>query len=307
MSLEELKKSLSTKIKSAGKTADSTTRRKLNINFIKELDRDDLQYGEKEKLLHIKTTKAGEKIFIQYPGKESGNKNEDKIKPWDFRPKILLNEESQNRPEKKLRVVDSQSNKELIFYKDQEFRHLWQTTFEMLRECEGEHEEIGRLLAIVLYRMAFLVDTKLPNESTNAEVKYLKYQGSNGVVEEHNNIEEINPWYKYTPPEPALKELKKSLPAKEISGVSLEAFLYYNHLLAWNEDCKYFYRNKQNSKGWINKTGRINTLLTLVSIIGFVMGDIRLSELLMKFVRSRGIGPSTNKEVRKICNDYIVE
>lgn len=307
MPSEEMKKNLKTKIQSAGKTANNTTRRKLNINFIKELDRDGLQYEEKEKLLHIKTTEAGEEIFIQYPGKESDNDDKDKIKPWDFRPKILLSKENKNRPEEKLQLVNTKSGGELIFYKDREFRHLWQTTFEVLQECEKKQEEIGRLLAIILYRMAFLVDTELPEGPINTDVEYLKYQGNNGAVEKCSSTEELNPWHKYTPPKAALEELKNFLPVKKISGISLEAFLYYNHLLAWNEDCKYFYRNKQNSKGWINKTGRINTLLTLISIIGFVIGDIKLSQLLMKFVWGRGVGAAKNKEIREICDDYIIE
>ena len=75
---------LKIKIQSAGKTSNTTEKRRKNIELIKNLDRKGLSYREMEKLIHITTTSSGEEIFIQYPGKEKNSG-----KPWDFRPNIL--------------------------------------------------------------------------------------------------------------------------------------------------------------------------------------------------------------------------
>ncbi|MBA7669392.1 hypothetical protein ES703_77522 [subsurface metagenome] len=69
--LKDLKNTLGCKIQKAGKRAPVTTSRIANIQWIQNLERKGLSYGKKERQLLMHTTSAGEKIFIQYPGKES--------------------------------------------------------------------------------------------------------------------------------------------------------------------------------------------------------------------------------------------
>ena len=290
--------SLKTKIQIAGKTSNSTEKRRRNIELIKNLPREGLSYHEMERLIHITTTSFGEEIFIQYPGKETISG-----RPWDFRPKILLMKKNEGKLEKELHM----SVPELDFYKDLEFKDIWEILFELLSKYhDKEKEKIARLFAILFYRMAFLIDAKIEDDQIDVKTKYLKYDNNGKIIEIVDKTEKIDPWYIYRVPSSAI-EILKEISCYKIREISIEAFLNYNNLLAWNEDCKYFYRNLQKMKDkWLGKTGRVNTLLTHISIIGFVLGEIKLSTLLMKFVRGRGVGPVTNKEVRKICKDYII-
>lgn len=83
--------------------------------------------------------------------------------------------------------------------------------------------------------------------------------------------------------------------------MSLEAFLIYNDLLAWNEDCKYHYRSVQKNSGWIGNVGRPNTLRTHVSVIGTMVGKVSFVKLLEQAARTRGVAPCTHKDALSIC------
>lgn len=72
---------------------ETRDRRKTNTLALQSLvesaiDERNLKYGVLEERLHLFTTKSGEKVFIQYPGKESiaegGNRRQ-----FDFRPRIM--------------------------------------------------------------------------------------------------------------------------------------------------------------------------------------------------------------------------
>ena len=106
------------------------------------------------------------------------------------------------------------------------------------------------------------------------------------------------------------KEVLKSI--SEIvplwGGMSFEAFLHFNDLLAWNEDCKYLYRMQQmNLDTWIRDTGRVNTLLTHLSIIGYLSGKIPFSQVCMKFARGKGVAPANRDEIIRVCNGYVTK
>ena len=62
----------------------------MNIQSFAVLDRRGLGFVSKERRVLLHTTPFGERIFIQYPGKESGRRGLDE-RPWDFRPKLILN------------------------------------------------------------------------------------------------------------------------------------------------------------------------------------------------------------------------
>jgi len=111
------------------------------------------------------------------------------------------------------------------------------------------------------------------------------------------------PLHAYSLPVVVLRELSEVF--NDLGNMSLDAFLRYNELLAWNEDCKYHYRSVESGKGWIQGVGRVNNLLTHISVIGFALGDVRLSEMLMRFVRMYGVSPATWKEIRLICGDFL--
>jgi hypothetical protein len=81
--------------------------------------------------------------------------------------------------------------------------------------------------------------------------------------------------------------------------MSLEAFLFYNELLVWNEDCKYHYKDTD----W--KKGRVNTLLSHIRILGYMLEEVRLSDIFDGFARQQGISPASNDEVIRTCINYV--
>jgi hypothetical protein len=88
--------------------------------------------------------------------------------------------------------------------------------------------------------------------------------------------------------------------------VSLEGYLLYNDLLVQNEDCKYYYRDTvDKGKDWNFKTGRINTLLSHISVIEYLQGSITFSEIMMRFQRGMGVAPLPFKNLDAITGGII--
>ena len=273
-------KQLSTKIQNTGLRAESSAKRKHNIQWIIDLPRAGLAFRNSVKQVLITTTQGREEVFIQYPGKETV-RNKD-IRPWYFFP----------------RVRNSGT-----YGKDLDFRAIWDILCEGLHRLIDENMDWAAVLATVFYRMAFLNDHYLaePHKMTIRKLKFSE-AGLEEIIQE--KAVEIPALYRYLPPKQVLDAVSGIVPLW--GGMSFEAFLHYNDLLAWNEDCKYYYRTQQSkSDAWIRNTGRVNTLLSHLSIIGNVSGKISLSELCMKFARGKGVAPATREEIIRVCNDYV--
>lgn len=67
----------------------STERRLMNIQSFAALDRRGLGFVSRERRVLLHSTSFGERIFVQYPGKESERRGPDE-RPWDFRPKLVM-------------------------------------------------------------------------------------------------------------------------------------------------------------------------------------------------------------------------
>ena len=61
----------------------SAERRLMNILSFAALDRRGLGFVSRERRVLLHTTSFGERIFIQYPGKESARTDQNE-RPWDF-------------------------------------------------------------------------------------------------------------------------------------------------------------------------------------------------------------------------------
>ena len=92
------------------------------------------------------------------------------------------------------------------------------------------------------------------------------------------------------------------------AGMSFEAFLRYNDLLALNEDVKYWYRaTVLGGKDWkADGVGRVNTMLTHLTVIGFQSQKVHFASLIERFSRSKGVCPATKDEAISICAPYLV-
>lgn len=275
---------LVTRVQNTSARTESSKKRMANILWIADLSRDGLAFRHRANQFLITETAENEEVFIQYPGKESA-RTDDKNRPWDFFPRIWKGGK---------------------FTADLGFQAIWDILFEALQPLASKDRTRGAMLATVFYRMAFMNDHAIgeqPAATRIREVSY-DYSASGSVVREA--IAQSRPWYRYSPSRDVVNDIADIVPLW--GEMSFEAFLHYNDLLAWNEDCKYYYRMQQTKPGtWICGTGRVNTLLTHLSIIGYVLGEIRFSEVCVKFARGKGVAPANREEILRVCGGYVVK
>lgn len=290
---DEIRSKLETTIRKPGKRSESTQLRMANIRWIEDLSREELSYEKKERQLLMNTTQLGERVFIQYPGKESRKytkngkeRKETAIRRWDFRPELY-------HPE---------TNKR---HKNMSFADFWATVFERAEELiKTNKEEVLRVFATLLYRMAFMLD-HIKLETFNTQERDVIYERDEEPRFSTEREKELPGLFKYKPNRQVLDCITKACP--RWGEMSLEAFLFYNELLVWNEDCKYYYRNYhiRGDETWIASTGRVNTLLTHIRILGYILGDVPLAAIFNDFSNQRGVSAASNDEVIRICGGFI--
>jgi hypothetical protein len=271
-------------VQGAGKRSGSYLKRLHNIDWVKQLDRTGLAHGVRERQLLIVKTSQGEEIYVQYPGKESLSQDSDRVRPWDFRPKLFHPHSGKYAP-------------------DLDFRAIWDAVAELLIKCPAHEASPVKMLATVFYRMAFMLDHQLQEGTTRVTCRTAVLRADEDV-ELVPEMCELPPRYVYAPPNELISSLSARFPS--CAGMSFEAFLHVNELLAWNEDCKYYYReNAESGDAWIGATGRVNNLLTHVNVIGVLTGEIRLTKLLAAFTRMRGVSPAVREDVLRACAPYV--
>jgi len=277
----------------AGKTSPTMNPRLSNIKWIKKLSRKGLSYQKKERQLLVHTTDMGERIFIQYPGKESRTHNKNRkerkktaIRPWDFRPILYIS-----------------GNVEP--HEDMSFGMMWATIFETANKLTRKNKkETLRVLATLLYRMAFMLD-HVELKIFKTQIRDVTYK-KNGKTKFSRKVGKTLPrLFKYKPNKQVLDYIAEKCP--QWGEMSFEGFLFYNELLAWNEDCKYYYQKNhaKDTVKWIDKTGRVNTLLSHIRILGYMLGEVPLSDIFDGFARQKGISPAPNDEITRICRGFI--
>jgi len=90
----------------------------------------------------------------------------------------------------------------------------------------------------------------------------------------------------YAPPQDAVAYLNKAIPLYE--GISVEAYLHYMEMIAWNEDIKYSSLGYDVHSG----VGRKNNMLTYAHIIAILLGKGSLIKLCSQFSRPPvGVSP----------------
>ena len=286
VSEKEMKNIIKFPISRSGKTSPSYEKRLTNIQWIRDLDRSELLYNKKERQLLIHETDIGEKIFIQYPGKESSRENDNK-KPWDFRPKVYI-------------------EKRLTWLQDMSFLDIWDIMDANFKKILDSNKiEIFKAIAVLFYRMAFMIDHA---KSDDLNLEYMDLTIKDDIEKEVSisKLLKLSPFYKYDPDKEVLDYLEDK--CRTIwGGLSLEAFLFYNDILTWNEDCKYYYRDfiAKDKKNWIGAVGRVNTSLTHMMVISYFLGYVTFSKVCNGFSRGRGVSPVTNKDIKEYYKEFI--
>lgn len=258
---------------------DAIEKRITNINFIRNLPKENLAYDINEcQLLFDCYENKNEIISIQYPGKESN------IRPWDFRPKLLLSNNT--------------------YLKDLSFQDIWDSLLKLYNYNTINSDlkkHLLKLLACEFYRIAFMIDYDFIPSGQKYNISHVQ----TNIREEFISNYGI---YIYKPNYEIINELERYFP--NILGASWESFFIYNDLLALNEDCKYFFNefnkngNTEEAKSYIKKgTGRINNMLTHIHILSVILGENKLTNLLNSFTRGRGVAPLTIEN----CNNFLSE
>jgi hypothetical protein len=273
---------LKTKFQSPGQTSESSRKRYHNIQWAINLPREGLTYKRKVKQALIHTTEHQEKLYIQYPGKESA-RADNKNRPYDFFPMI----DTPNG------YIDDYAS----------FWEIWRLLFEQLEPRKIELKDEIRMLAVLFYRMAFMVDHNFI-EYPQISTREISYNNDGQVIVNQELLNDFPGVYEYQPP----TEIIKYLSDRIVYGkISFEAFIHYNNLLAWNEDCKYYHRAILKAKPWAGSVGRINTLLTHVSILGLLLGELQNIDIFYKFATGAGVAPVTNEEIQRISGGLITK
>ena len=271
--MEEIIKRLQTEISKDAKKA-SRQKKDHNINTLSQLSREGLSFGKRERRVFLGKTSAGEKVYIQYPGKESA-RQDDKVRPWDFRPKVQLTNGK--------------------FIDDISFKDIWND----LIDLHENDPEMLPIIATVLYRLAMLTDHELVFEGC----EYTDIDQSGNAIEKGKiDIEH----YRYSPGQDILDYLGERI--GEIRGVSLEAYLLINDYLAQNEDCKYYYRDVVRDKGaWDGKIGRYNNLMTHIMIIAYLEKKVKFTDVTDQFQRMRGVAPIPESKLPDVSDGLIID
>lgn len=245
----------------------SQTQKIENINSFDNLDRDGLVYGATEKRVLLYNTQCGEKIYMQYPGKESTR--EGNRFPLDARPV--------------LKKADG------TFAPDMDFKRIW----DIIDAIGNAYQRDMDILATIFLRIAYMLEYQNNNLQYECETIDI---AANSVID----CQSINlVWNSLSLNSDVIETLNDRFGIFE--GISLEAFLYYNDLLAQNEDCKYHYLQGVR---WNISTGRINNCLSHLTVISHLRGKMGISELIDRFQRT-GVAPLPQSRFSDACGDLV--
>ncbi|MEE0875406.1 MAG: hypothetical protein UIH27_18405 [Ruminococcus sp.] len=221
----------------------------------------DLSYGVKEERILLFTSHAGEKIYIQYPGKETTNSG-NKYRQYDFRPRIIT------------------ADGTMII--DMDFADMW----EVIEEINRQQHQILKLLACIFFRMGRMTLHQ------RVERDYICDTVNADDIVIGSSTRRLD-WYAFSLDEymESLNHLIETIPIRENQSISFEAFLYFFELILQNEDSKYY-----DKKGDLS-SGRIPTSNSMLLLASYHFGQTTLPVLLQKFVSGNGVANCTTSEI----------
>ena len=239
----------------------------------------------KEIRIKLFETQKGEKIYLQYPGKESSR---NKGNPYDFRPKIL--------------TFDNEEIKDLSF----------EDIYLIIKNVIEKRPELKEPLACILYRMSRMIDHQEETKSYGSEILQIQEKS----IVPHSDIS-LN-WYKYTPEQgvlATLNQLSEGLITVDKYSISLEAFLYYIELLTCNEDLKYN-RNKKkiNENNDTENTdtrknslihAKINSIQSIFLYIETLNGTVSLASSFQRLIKGRGVATFSSEEIESVTGNLV--
>jgi len=193
--------------------------------------------------------------------------------------------------------VGSKNQSETIGYT---FEIMW----EYLIKISIINQITFKKILILLYRLCFLLDHQ------EIETGKLRYSPSKDLSDYIDKIDF------------SLKDgFKDKFKTEEIG---LWEYLHFIDLIGWNEDVKYHVTNSCPDFKTVNKkTGRVNTILTIISaplmVSNFIQDIIQktknygiiniklITSTIQKFTKSRGICVLSNRDLSEYLHPYLVE
>lgn len=254
--------------------------RKKNILAFNSISRNGLKHNQKEKRVLLYETLHSEKVYIQFPGKESIEKPE---MPYDFRPKLQL------------------STGEIV--QDLSFGAIW----DILDEIGKSHNAYLNYVAAIFFRLGYMYDYQVVNEKCKCyEITFLC--GKENKCKEVADVQLS--WYRINLSENLWYTLNDRIGWIDIGQerkISFEGFIKLVDLLFQNEDCKYYYKNTfiKEKENYKLENGRINSSAANLLILNYLEGNVQISKLLDSFQKSRGV-PSFKKSDYSIVTNGIV-
>ena len=234
-----------------------------NTKTIYELDRDSLKYDAFERRLLVYSTLLQEKIYIEYPGKESVSST-PMIK--DTCPGL--------------------SKDETMISLDSSFGDIW----DVLDYLGKNHKAYLPVLAAVLLHMSCMDVYKL--KTSHRECYDIEVFQDDRTYRRTTDISAT--FYELSFSKRIWETLNDMFPGICIKGqtMSFEAFIKYFDVLLMNEDSKYAYKaisaGKATYDTWKYKHGRVNTIGTCLNVINYLKDSISISSLLNGFQKGRG-------------------
>ena len=250
-------------------SASTQNKRFANINAliknIKNANEDyDLKYTITEERLTLYQTTSGEKVAIQYPGQETMGPNEGKIRPYDFRP----------------RIIDINNN----VVKDLDFADMWS----IVEDINKNHHAFIKSLSALFFRMGRMID----NHSITKSYEYEVISISDSRIIATGNRELS--WNQLAIDHEIIESLNFHIPCVYIdtnTSISFEAFLYFFSLILENEDIKYYYKKRNLT------SGRIPTSDSMLLLSSYFSGSTSISTLLQRYVSGYGVGKCLSSEI----------
>jgi len=192
---------------------------------------------------------------------------------------------------------------------DLRFGRVFAAFQELAKDGGAKSGGFMAVLAASVYRIAHMLDHSLL-EKPKLRALDGTLEATGAKLRSGYRSQTFDPFYAYSPPQllgPYLRQTVRSL------GVTVEGLLEYCDILAWNEDSKYYYRalKKHHDGGgageprWMGATGRVNTLLTGLTVVGFEAGVVEFAELVDRFTSQRGVAPASKDEVERMTEGLV--
>lgn len=230
----------------------------------------DLAYGATEERLLLHTTRDGEKVYIQYPGKES-TKNGDKRRPYDFRPRIMT------------------ADGTMII--DMAFADMWG----VVEKINEQQHKILKLMACLFFHMGRMTLHQRIEQEYTCEI----VDSADEVID--TSTRELD-WYSLVFEDGVLESLNLFIEPITIRGgvaISFEAFLYFFEYILQNEDSKYYDKKHDLS------SGRIPTSDSMLLLSSYLFGKTSLSVVLQRFVSGYGIAKCNINEINPATDGLV--